>query len=333
MQKKHDGGRRAFCMGMSAALGALTLVPALAAEGRKIPQRPSARVIVDNDFGGDPDGLAALAHQLLSPKTRVTLITVSALDPKFPSEVKRHSVRAGCDLARELLRRIGPDSPPPVAAGVENFSLAPSEAARAIVAEAMRDDPLPLIVTCGGPLTNIAAALQLEPAIAKRMTLIWIGGGAFPAGGWEYNLMTDIEAARLVIERSRVPLWMVPQPTYRQMQYSVAELDADLRPISPLTQWLYDRFTTPPDWIDVGGAWPLGDSPLVLLSAISAESSRYREVSARRILNDGRYGEEVAGRTVRVYEQLDVRLVFGDFLALLKLQATLRRRREGGDPS
>jgi hypothetical protein len=322
MQPEHKHGRRAFCAGLSAAFGALTLVPALAAGTRKIPQRPSARVIVDNDFGGDPDGLAALAHQLLSPKTRVPLITVSALDPKFPSDAgKGQSVRAGCELARELVRRIVPDGPPLIAAGAEDFSLAPSDAARAIVAEALRDDPLPLIVTCGGPLTNIAAALRLEPAIAKRMTLIWIGGGAWPGGGWEYNLMTHIEAARLVIERSRVPLWMVPQPAYRQMQYSVAEMDSDLRPISPLTEWLYDCFTTPPDWIDIGGAWPLGDSPLVLLSAISAESSRYQELPARRILRDGRYGAALPGRPIRVYEQLDARLVFGDFLALLKRQA------------
>jgi len=322
---KHDRSRRAFCAALSAALGTSAFAPALAAQPRRIPQRPSARVIVDNDFGGDPDGLAALAHQLLTPKTRVPLITVSALDAKFSDPaVKGKTVRLGCDLAQQLVGRIGPGSPPRIEAGAEDFSLAPSNAARAIVAEALRDDKLPLIVTCGGPLTNIAAALRLDPSIARRMTLIWIGGGAYPGGGWEYNLMTDIEAAREVIERSSVPLWMVPQPAYRQMQYSVAELDADLRPISPLTQWLYERFTTPPDWIDVGGAWPLGDSPLVLLSAISAESSRCRDVPARRILDDGRYGDELPGRSIRVYEQLDVRLVFGDFLALLKAHAANR---------
>lgn len=218
MQQAYKGGRRAFCAGLTAALGALALGPALAAAPRKIPQRASARVIVDNDFGGDPDGLAALAHQLLSPKTRVPLITVSALDPKFPSDAgKGQSVRAGRELARELVRRIGPDGSPLIAAGAEDFSLAPSDAARAIVAEALRDDPLPLIVTCGGPLTNIAAALRLEPAIAKRMTVIWIGGGAWPG--------------------------------------------------------------------------------------------------------DGRYGAAIPGRSLRVYEQLDARLVFGDFLALLKRQA------------
>jgi len=100
-------------------------------------------------------------------------------------------VRLGCELAQELVGRIGQEHRPLVAAGASDFSLGPSDAARAIAAEALRDDKLPLIVTCGGPLTNIAAALKLEPSIAKRMTLIWIGGGAYPEGGWEYNLMTE----------------------------------------------------------------------------------------------------------------------------------------------
>jgi hypothetical protein len=108
------------------------------------------------------------------------------------------------------------------------------------------------------------------------------------------------------------------------MQYSVAEMEAALRPISPLAAWLYERFTTPPDWIDIGGAWPLGDTPLVLLSAISAESSRWRDVPARRILRDGRYGAVIPGRTARMVEQLDVRLAIGDFLALLKAQGAGR---------
>lgn len=309
------------------ALGALAGIVAslpLARAGAAaplIPQRAAARVIVDNDFAGDPDGLVALAHQLLSPRTRVTLITASALNGRFvePALAGR-SAAAGKAAALECLRLAVPGATIPVEAGSENFALDPTPAARAIVAEAMRDDPLPLFLTCGGPLTNVAAALRLEPRIAARMTLVWIGGGAYPAGGWEYNLATDVAAARAVIEQSATPLWQVPQPAYRQMQASIAEMTADLRPISPLSRWLYDRFTAPPAFVDVAGAWPLGDSPLVLLTAISAESSQAVDRPARRILDDGRYGSEIAGRSVRVYERLDVRLTFADFLAKLRLR-------------
>jgi len=89
----------------------------------------------------------------------------------------------------------------------------------------------------------------------------------------------------------------------------------------PFARWLYERFTSPPDWVDLGGAWPLGDSPLVLLTAIATESSVTRDRLARRIAADLRYGDEIPGRAVRVYETVDVRLAYGDLLARLRLAA------------
>jgi hypothetical protein len=124
-----------------------------------------------------------------------------------------------------------------------------------------------------------------------------------------------------VIEESGVALWQVPQNACRQMQYSIAELGEDLRPISPFTQWLYERFTDPPAFVDVGGSWPLGDSPLVLLTAISQESSVHRDRPAQRIMSDLQYGEPIPGRVIRVYETVDARLTFADFLAHLRRNA------------
>jgi inosine-uridine nucleoside N-ribohydrolase len=200
--------RRTFLTVAAAIPASAVLAGPLAAIG----QRASVRVIVDNDFAGDPDGLIALAHQLLSPKARTVLVTGSALDVKLAGMAGVDAARtaaAGCRLAQELIGRLKLASAPPVIAGAENFSGGESAAARAIVAEALRDDPLPLIVTCGGPLTNIAAALRLNPSIASKIKLVWIGGAADAAGGYEYNLSTDIAAARYVLEESSVPVWQI----------------------------------------------------------------------------------------------------------------------------
>ncbi len=318
--------RRRFIAGAaSGAAAAILSKPLLAAGFQRIPQRPSARVIVDNDFAGDPDGLIALAHQVLTPKTRVVLVTSSALDRKLPGLVPpEKSAAAGRELAIELMRRARLVAPPPVMAGSEELDRpepAPSAAAKAIVAEALREDKLPLILTCGGPLTNVAAALRLDPSIAARMTVIWIGGGSYPAGGWEYNLAADLQAARIVIEQSRMPVWQVPQNAYRQMQFSIAEFEARLRPLSPFAAWLYDQFTSPPSFVEVGGAWPLGDSPTVLLSAISQESSTSVDRPAQRLQSDFTYGEAILNRSLRVFQTLDARLTFEDFLALMRLHA------------
>ncbi|MFM6933646.1 MAG: nucleoside hydrolase [Novosphingobium sp.] len=313
--------------GLAASLAAATRLSATPA--KMIPQKPGARVIVDNDFSGDPDGLVALAHQLLAPRSHVVLVTSSFLSSEFqvPGKIDGQTAKQGYDIAVELMTRLKLSHPVPVVGGAEGPSSPtrePGVAAHAIVAEAMRDHPLPLIFTCGGPLTNLAEALRLEPKIAGRMQVIWIGGGGYPEGGWEYNMAMDAEAARDVIERSKVPLWQVPQPAYRQMGYSIAEMAADLRPISPFSRWLYDQFTNPPDFFDLGGAWPMGDSPLVLLSAITSETSQSREIPARRIGKDLRYGEAVPGRTIRVFELLDARTTHADFLAHLRLHSAAK---------
>ncbi len=306
---------------------AVTPWPAFAFAERLIPQTQSARVIVDNDFAGDPDGLLALAHQLLTPKTKTVLVTSSFLSDLAPLDLpKGKTAEAGRTLASSLIDLAGLASPPPVLRGAEGPGLAePVSAAKAIVAEALRQDKLPLFVTCGGPLTNIAMALKSEPSIARKMTLVWIGGGNYPDGGWEYNMAADPEAARYVFEESTVPLWQVPQAAYRQCQFSIAELTEVMRPISPLAEWLYDRFTTPPAWAEIGGAWPLGDSPLVLLTALSTESCTFSERTAPRMDAKFNYQPNPTGRKIRVCERLDTRLLFGDFIALLRQHARRSR--------
>lgn len=322
---QHSLERRAWIKGAAAMLGGLALPVRAAGEPyRTVPQKPNCRVIVDNDFAGDPDALVALAHQLLSPKSVVPLVTCTPLPDAFRGAVPVGiTAKRGVEIARALIRQAavpGRDSVP-VVAGPERFD-APAadraETARAIVIEAMRADALPLFLTCGGPLTNVAAALRLEPAIAQRMTVIWIGGGDYPNGGWEYNLATDIDAARHVIERTGVPLWQVPQGTYRQMQVSVAELRVRLRAASPLGRWLYETFTSPPDFVDIGGAWPMGDSPPVLFTAVSQESSRFVTLPARRILPDHTYGAPLNNRELRICQSVDVRLAMEDFFAKLQ---------------
>ncbi|WP_020654715.1 nucleoside hydrolase [Massilia niastensis] len=311
-----------------ALLGCIAAVPVLTAFARApkyILQRASSRVIIDNDFAGDPDGLIALAHQLLSPKTRTVLITASPLDPKlagFAGIDPARTAASGARVAREILKQLGLRNAPPVVTGAEGFAggeARPNAAARAIVSEAMRDDPLPLVLTCGGPLTNVAAALRLNPAIAGRMTLVWIGGSSAPDGGVEYNLSTDIEAARFVLEETALPVWQIQEAEYKRFQISVAELSSSLRPISPAAQWLYDLYQQLPPFVQLGGSVTFGDSPMVSLTALAPELTPFTTLPVRRILDDSRYGEQLAGRQVRVYHSIDVRLNFSDFIAQMRL--------------
>jgi purine nucleosidase len=56
----------------------------------------------------------------------------------------------------------------------------------------------PLYIACMGAITNVASAILMEPAILKKdIKIIWIGGGDYPDGRWEYNLKNDINAATI----------------------------------------------------------------------------------------------------------------------------------------
>lgn len=285
-------------------LGCLAALPVMHALGRTgIVQRPLCRVIVDNDFAGDPDGLVALAHQLLAPTTRTVLVTTSALDAKLAALAgldAGKSAPAGARLAADLLRHWPSGARPPIVAGEGDA------AARAIVAAALRDDPLPLVLTCGGPLTNVAAALRLRPDIAGRMRLVWIGGSAAEGGESEYNLMTDAAAARFVFEETQIPILQIPQEEYRRFQVSVAELEDGLRGISPLAGWLVDQYRHLPPFVQLAGTLTFGDSPLVTATAFDPAATPF---TVRRIKE----------REVRMAHSLDPRLNYADLAALLRL--------------
>jgi len=281
------------------------------------------RVVVDNDWAGDPDGLVALAHHLLSRANRVVAVTGSANSPVFGPPAG--TAAAGARLAQELVDLVDGPHRPVVAAGCDvpiGGGDTSSAAADAIVAEARRDDPLPLFLVCAGPLTNVAQALRQAPDIAARLTLVWVGGALDP-GAPEYNRDTDRLAAEEVLGRAELAVRQFPLETYRRCAYSVAELEHDLGGSGELGRWLWERFTSLPlpDFIRLGGLWPLGDSPPLLVTALGDESSTFTATPA-----DSDHGVR------RVYTDVDFRLLAGDLLARLRLHEARRTLATAPDP-
>jgi hypothetical protein len=289
---------------------------------------PDRRVIVCNDFSGDPDGVFALAHQLLAPAAQVVGVVGTLLPMSLLPGASARSAGEATGVARELLALMGLRDRIPLFEGA-NQRLAdartpqPSAGARAIVAEAMRDDPRPLYVTVGASLTDLASALLMEPRIAERLTLVWIGGSPYPAGGPEYNLQGDVLAAQVLFNGSRMPILQVHSGLYVQCQYSMSEFQAEVKPRGPVGAWLWERFmrkieVLPASFVRKPG-WAMGDSPLVLLSSMSLDSCEFETRPAPRIGADQAYGPPDTGRQIRVCTRLDTRLMFSDFHALLKL--------------
>ena len=147
------------------------------------------------------------------------------------------------ELAREMLQLMGMAGSIPVhigASGKMPGATTPMRAGgvQAIIDEAMRtDSELPLIIAVGGGLTEVASALLLEPKIAGRFTLVWIGGDAYPAGGTgETNFNIDALAARHIFNETSVAIWQVPRAAYATCLVSASEIQAFVAPHGKIGQ-------------------------------------------------------------------------------------------------
>lgn len=301
------------------------------------------RVISDNDYGGDPDGLVQLAHLLLSPNVDTRCVIASHLGANDPFDLASEGTSTDRGAAEATtVAEMCASGDVPVVLGhegglVDRTTPHDSAGARAIVAEAMRDDThLPLYVTVGGSLTEIASAWLLEPRIADRLTLVWIGGHEYPhladppPGGsdMEYNTGLDPIAAQVVFNDSNLDIWQVPRSTYRMAIATRSELRRRMRPAGALGRHLFGSLggvarMAGSHGSHVGETYVLGDSPLVLLTALwtSFEPGPASSPSAVRpcplIEDSGLYTDRPDGRPIRIFTGVDNRLMFEDLYAKL----------------
>jgi purine nucleosidase len=303
---------------------------------------PRMRVMIDNDFGGDPDGLFALVHHLLSPSVEVRGIIGSHLYKKGFFDSPGTAARA-CEVLNQLLKTLALNKKPPVYEGANSglpdlHTASVSAGAKAIVSEALRTDTkLPLYVVCGAGLTTIASAWLMDPEIAKHIVLIWIGGPeysgiALPPPGYrnpEYNLGIDIKACQVVFNNSDIPVWQIPRDAYRQCIVSYPELLVRVSDKGETGKFLCERLGEVMKKMNktLGETYILGDSPLVLLTALQSpweadpSSSKYILHRAPKINDSGLYDDNPDGRFIRVYTDLDTRLLFEDFFAKIVLHS------------
>lgn len=304
---------------------------------------PRVRVIIDNDFAGDPDGLFQLAHQVLSPASVVTQILATPHAP-FLNEVPDLCAEAE-RIAFETLELCGRTDIPIFrgtdAKMVDRKTPIETPAVRAIIDEAMRSDTdLPLYLTAGAGLGAIASAWLIEPRIAEKLTLIWIGGheheGLTPvppgAPDMEYNLSIDPIAGQVIFNDSNIDIWHVPRDMYRYVMASRAELKERVFSKGKLGEYLYNslgRVSTLVEGLgkSVGEIYVLGDSPLVLLSTLQTAfeptpaSSTWITKPCPNIMASGLYEENPNGRPLRVFTHLDNRLLLEDMYAKISLHA------------
>lgn len=232
-------------------------------------------LIIDSDTYNEVDDQFAIAYALLKPeKLNVKALyaapflnqnSVSPEDGMLKSVEEMHRLLKLMDMEREVYegsRRWLPDEQTPVI----------SPAAEDLARRAMAYSPEnPLYLVCIGAITNVASALLINPAIADRIVIVWLGGHDF---GWmdsnEFNLRQDVAAGRVVYQ-SGAPLVMMPaQLVTSKFATTGPELKYWLSNKNPLCDFLMNKVLDDMEkkhaytawsrviWDVTGIAWPLG---------------------------------------------------------------------------
>lgn len=298
----------------------------------QVPEQKKIRMIVHTDCKNEADDQYAVAHHLMTPKFDVKGLIAGHFDKanqgRYPDG---GTAKASYDEIIKVLDLMHVKDEYPVFMGsarplADESTPNVCPGAQFIVDEAMKDDPRPLFIGMQGAITDLASAILMEPKICERMTAIWIGGGVYPEGGFEFNLMQDINAANVVM-KSKMPLWQVPMNVYKQMSVSLAELERKVRPYGKIGNYLFTQMAELntllaeiPHWPH-GEIWGLGDQgTIAVLMEESEKTDGFEMIPAPCIDTDTmKYIHGQGNREIRVYHKLNDRLTLEDFFCKLQL--------------
>ena len=168
-------------------------------------------VIFDTDANNELDDQHALAYLLLNDQT-FNVLGITANATNNGSEIDAH-----VEEAQRVVDLVGWKEKVAVIKGANgNFTeirehldqevFDGSKAVDFIIQEAMKKRKEKLVLLPVGKLTNVALALEKEPAIAKKVRIVWLGAN-YPDPG-EYNLENDTASMNYIL-KTDVPFEMV----------------------------------------------------------------------------------------------------------------------------
>lgn len=299
----------------------------------EVPMEKRVRYIIHADAKNEADDQFTIAHALMTDKLDVKGIIAGHFAVGNENS-KRYPVGTtaaeGLKEINKILDLMHLTGKYPVFCGAEEGlkdekTPIVTEAAKFIVEEAMKDDPRPLYIGMQGAITDLACAILMEPRICERMTCIWIGGGDYPEGDQEFNLMNDIAGANVVFA-SKLPVWQVTKSVYKKFAVTLAELQVKVRPYGKIGNYLFQQMVDfnkkcakVSHWPH-GEIWALGDEGCI--AAMMQENERtdlYFEIPAPRIAEDMSYIHDQGNRSIRVYKEMDARLDLEDLFVKLQI--------------
>jgi purine nucleosidase len=282
------------------------------------------RVIINTDAKNEADDQFAIVHALLSPTFDLRGLIPAHFGTRRSTKSMEES-RQEIDL---LLGLMGLDGSVTVANGApvgipDEQTPVDSAGAQLIIEESLAaSEGDPLFVAFLGPLTDMASAILLDPAIVQRnVVVIWIGGvgygGLESYPGIEFNLSNDIPAANVVYD-SGIQIWQVPSSVYSMVSVGYTELEEKIGHCGPLGEYLITQLK---EWNEEYHPEPiesrsLGDSPAISLM-LYPRGGTFRTIPAPRFGVEGHYLPG-SGHPIRLCESVDVRFLLEDMFAKIR---------------
>lgn len=204
-------------------------------------------MVLDTDTYNEVDDQFALAYALLSPERLNVEAVYAAPFYNDRSTGPKDGMERSYDEICRLLESMGRSPEGLVFKGSERYlpdgdTPVDSPAARDLIARAMaRTDDRPLYVVAIGAITNVASALLMEPAIAKKIVIVWLGGNptSYPQT-CEFNLSQDVPAARVIFDCG-APVVQVPcMGVASHLLTTIPELEACIGGRNALCDMLLD---------------------------------------------------------------------------------------------
>jgi purine nucleosidase len=210
------------------------------------PAERPIELVLDTDAKNEIDDQFAIVYALTSDHLKCQAIYAAPFrNQEYPSASA--GMEGSYQEIKEILQYMRYPCPPPVLRGSESFITDTDEpkanpAVEDLIARSLRSEKLYVVAI--GALTNIAAALLMEPKIAEHMVLVWLGG---QPENWitarEFNLSGDLQATRIVFN-SGIPIVRIPcKNVAEHVRCSPVEITEYIGPCGEIGAYLSKIFT------------------------------------------------------------------------------------------
>lgn len=285
---------------------------------------PTGRVsmVLDTDTYNEVDDQFALSYALLSPDRIDVEAVYAAPFHNDRSTGPDDGMEKSYDEIVRLLALLGRNTEGFAFRGSRTYlpedgrpviSPAAEDLVRRAMSRAPGDE---LYVVAIGAITNVASALIMEPAIAERITIVWLGGNPlYWPSAQEFNLMQDVRAARVVLD-SGAPVVLVPcMGVSSHLTASAYEMRACLGGKNPLCDALAELFCAYSD-DHFGWAKELWDVAAIAY-LINPEWAPSTVEHSPLLSDDMRWSRDASRHPVRVINFLYRTPIFRDMYAKL----------------